>query len=206
MMGRVSRREAGRAIPLSQELARKATHMGALVIPTAYAVLGLSKLEMLLIMVPITVIVISGDIARIRQTQVWFRFIRPVLGRMVRSHESADFIGGTYILLSVCCCVALYDKWVAIAALSFIIVGDTFAAIIGRTLGRIRFGRKTVEGSIGCLIGTVAVALAVHAIPLWIGLTGAVVATIVEAISIDIDDNLSVPIVSGLVMTLLLKF
>lgn len=199
------RREGGREIPLSQELARKATHMGALVIPATYALAGLSKLEMLAVMVPITVLVIAGDIARLTRSRVWYNYIKPVFGRMVRSHEKADFIGGTYILLSVCLCVAMYDKWVAIAALSFIIVGDTFAALVGRTIGKIHFGRKTVEGSLGCLLGTVAVALAIQQLPLWVGLSGAVVATIVEAVSIDIDDNISVPIVSGLIMTILLK-
>jgi dolichol kinase len=41
---------------------------------------------------------------------------------------------------------------------------------------------------------------------LSVALTGAVVATLAEALSFGIDDNVSVPIVSGLVMTLVHRF
>ena len=99
----------------------------------------------------------------------------------------------------------MFDKAVAVAALSFVIVGDTFAALIGRKFGRHRFGRKSLEGSLGCLAGTLLVALLAPGLSLTVGLTGAVVATVVEALSNKIDDNISVPIISGLAMTLLMK-
>ena len=125
---------------------------------------------------------------------------------MVREHEDAgDFTGATYILLSTCLTVALYDKSVAIAALAFIIVGDTFAAIIGRKFGRHRFGRKSVEGSLGCLAGTAIVAFLAPGLTTPIAMIGAVTATITEAVSFKIDDNISVPIVSGLIMSLSIK-
>lgn len=202
-MASVSPSEAGQ-IPFSQELLRKATHMGALVIPGGYHFLSLDKVSALYIMVPITLLMIGIDIARLRNRGFWRNIAGPLAGRMVRGHEIAgDFTGATYILVSACLVIALYDKYIAIAALAFIIVGDTFAALIGRKLGRHRFGRKSVEGSLGCLLGTVMVALVAPNLLLAVGLTGAVVATITEAVSINIDDNISVPIVSGLVMTLL---
>ena len=197
-------RDDDREIPFSQELYRKATHMGALVIPGSYYLLGLSRTEMVWLMVPITLFMVMIDVSRLRQWRFWTNFASKIGGRMVRGHEAAgDFTGATYILISVCCTVAMYDKMIAIAALSFIIVGDTFAALIGRRYGRLHFGRKTVEGSLGCLLGTLLVAFLVSSIPSWIGVIGAVTATIVEALSFEIDDNISVPIVSGLVMTLL---
>ncbi len=118
---------------------------------------------------------------------------------------AGDFTGATYILLSVCLTVALYDKPIAIAAIAFIIVGDTLAALIGRRFGRHRFGNKSVEGSLACLAGTVIVAVIVPDLPIGIRLFGAVVATIVEALPLNIDDNITVPILSGLSMTLLDK-
>ena len=122
---------------------------------------------------------------------------------MVRGHETAgDFLGATYILLSVCLTVALYDKMIAVAALGFIIVGDSFAALVGRKFGRHKFGRKSVEGTLACLVGTLLVALVAPQLPLMLGVIGAVVATATEALSTRIDDNVSVPIISGLVMTL----
>ena len=131
-----------------------------------------------------------------------------VIGRMVRKKEqNGDFTGATYILLSTCLTVAMYEKHVAIAALAFIIVGDTFAALIGRKFGRHFFGGglKSVEGSLGCLLGTMFVATLTPDLPIYTGTLGAVVAAVTEGLSFDVDDNISVPIVSGLAMTLFIK-
>jgi dolichol kinase len=193
-------------ISFSQELLRKATHTGALIIPAGYYLLSLSKAQMLTIMIPITLVMILIDISRLRQWAFWGAIAGPLAGRMIRHHETAgDFTGATYILLSVCWTVALYDKPIAIAALMFIMVGDTLAALIGRKYGRHKFGRKSVEGSLACLAGTVAVALIAPNLALAAALFGALVATVVEALSWRIDDNISVPILSGLAITLYLK-
>jgi len=185
---------------------RKGTHMVALVIPGGYYFLHLERPEMLSIMIPITVAMILIDVARLRQWLFWKAFARKILSPVIRQHEMAgDFTGATYILLSVCLTVSLYDKPIAIAAMAFIIVGDTLAALIGRRFGRHRFGNKSVEGSLACLAGTVIVAVIVPDLPMGIRLFGAVVATIVEALPLDIDDNITVPILSGLSMTLLDK-
>ncbi len=193
-------------ITFGQELARKATHMGALVIPAGYYLLSLDKLAMLAIMVPITLLMILIDIGRLRRWRFYQSFAGKLISPMIRNHEqSGDFTGATYILLSVCLTVALYDKAVSIAVLSFIIVGDSFAAVIGRKFGRLRFGRKSLEGSLACLVGTLLVALVTPALSLWICVFGACVATLVEALSSSIDDNISVPIITGLAMTLLIR-
>lgn len=188
------------------ELARKATHMGALAIPAGYYVLGLSKVEALSILVPLTLLVIATDISRLRGWWLWRSVARPMFGSMVRHHElNGDFTGATYILLSTCFTIGLFSKPIAIAALSFIIVGDTCAALVGRKFGRHKFGRKSLEGSLACLVGTVIVALVAPNLALTVGLLGALTATLTEAFSVRIDDNISVPIVSGLIMTLSLK-
>lgn len=201
-------RDAGdNQISFIQEVWRKATHMGALIIPGSYQLFGLSKHQMLAVMVPAFVLMVFIDISRLRNWAFWRKFARPVISPMIRSHEEAgDFTGAFYILGSTCLTIALFSKPVAIAALAFIIVGDTFAALIGRKFGRHKFGRKSVEGSLGCLLGTVIVALLTPHLPLSVGLVGAVVATVAEAVSFTIDDNVSVPLASGLIMSLFLKF
>jgi len=193
-------------IPFTGELARKATHLGALVIPGGYYFLQLDKADMLAIMIPIALLMVLIDISRLRNWTIYRSTVSRIMAPMIRNHEHAgDFSGATYILLSVCLTVALYSKPIAIAALAFIIVGDVLAALIGRKFGRHRFGRKSVEGSLACLLGTLAVALLVPEIAMPVGVFGAVVATVTEAASSRIDDNISVPIISGLAMTLLVK-
>lgn len=195
-------------IPFTQELWRKATHMGALVIPCGYSLLGLTKGEMLWVMVPATIAMIFIDISRLRGWAFWTGFASKIISGMVRKkEEDGDFTGATYILLSTCLTVAFYEKHLAIAALAFIIVGDTLAALIGRKFGRHKFGggRKSYEGSLGCLLGTLIVAVLTPGLPIYTGIFGAVVAAVTEGLSFNVDDNVSVPILSGLAMTLFVK-
>lgn len=194
-------------IPFVQEIWRKATHMGAMVIPGAYYLTGIEKSAMLMIMIPIALVMVMVDISRLRRWRFWNEFACRIGGKMVRGHEEAgDFTGATYILISVCFTVALFSKPIAVAALAFIIVGDTLAALVGRKFGRHRwFGHKSVEGSLACLVGTVMVAFLAPELTLAVSLFGALVAAVVETLSVSIDDNISVPIVSGVAMTLLSK-
>lgn len=93
--------------------------------------------------------------------------------------------------------------------------GDAFAAIIGKRFGKHSYkvpGRKnhrrTLEGSLACLIFTfaaVSITLAImSSLPLPLILTGgliaALVATLLEAISPSGSDNLTVPIVVAIVL------
>lgn len=187
------------------ELMRKGTHMGALVVPGIYYFFGLSNLQMLSLMVPLALLIIFADISRLKNWWFWRQdIVRKLLSPMVRSHEAkGDFTGATYILISFCLTIALYPKMVAVTAICFIIVGDTFAALIGRKINSPKFYKnKSVAGSIGCFVGMAIVAILMPDIGLRVAMWGAFVGTIFEAFSFGIDDNVTVPILSGLFMTL----
>lgn len=195
-------------ISFFHEIMRKSTHMGALVIPGSYYLFGLTKQEMLTVMIPVTILILLADIARLRNWWFWKqKFVRKLLEKMVRPHErKGDFTGASYILMSFCLTIALYSKPVALAAITFIIVGDTFAALIGRKIKSPQFYKsKTVAGSLGCLVGMMIVAIFIPDIDLRVVLAGAVIGTFFEAFSFGIDDNVTVPLLSGLFMTLLIK-
>ncbi|MFH1686605.1 MAG: hypothetical protein ABIE70_03685 [bacterium] len=194
-------------ISFAQELVRKGTHLGALIIPGTYLIAGLSKGEMLAIMIPVTMLMILIDISRLRRWRFWTSFGERIGGGMIRPHErSGDFTGATYILLTVCVTVAMFDKSLAVTALAFIMVGDTFAALVGRRWGRHRIGDKSLEGSAACLASLLVVVAVVPSLPWEVGLIGALVATVVEALPWRIDDNVTVPLLSGLAMTLAVRF
>jgi dolichol kinase len=195
-------------ISFARELLRKATHLGALVVPGGYYLLGLSRAEALYIMVPATVLMILIDVARLRGWSFWSRIGRRFIGPLIRSHEEAgDFTGAFYILITFCVCIAAFSKPVAVAAMAFIVVGDSLAALVGRRLGRHHlWGTASLEGSLACLAGTLIVAFVVPDLTRQVALTGAVVAALVESLPAGIDDNVTVPIASGLAMTVLDRF
>jgi len=144
------------------------------------------------------------DIARLLDWKFW-HFLKPLIAPVVRDHEMhGDFTGAFYILVTSCLVITFYAKSVAIASLAFIIVGDTAAALIGRKFGKHRYLGKSVEGSLAFLAVSLIVVVLAPEMPYAIGIIGAVVATITEGVSGSLDDNLSVPLVSGLVMHLLM--
>ena len=197
--------QASKHLPLKGELLRKLTHLFAIVIPAGYYLLGLSKGQALAIMAPIAVAMIIIDLGRLRNWGIW-RFFGRMIGPMIRQTEAlGDFTGATYILTAACLTIALYSMPVAVASLTFIIVGDPASALFGRRYGIHKFKNKSLEGSLAFLATAIIVALLTPQIPLEIGLVGGVVAAFTEAVSFKVDDNTTVPLVTGLVMTLLLR-
>jgi dolichol kinase len=89
--------------------------------------------------------------------------------------------------------------------MSFLSIGDTFAAIIGINYGKRKFNglKKTVEGSLGCFTSIMVFAFFfAGGVSPWVYTLGALAATLAELWEIPIDDNVKIPLISGLCMTL----
>ena len=196
----------GANVSFLNELRRKSVHFLALSIPIGYYLIPEKNIS-LLILVPITFVSIIVDIIRLRKLP-GVNTLYLILGPMLRRRERFNFTGSTYILFGSVMSILFFNKRVAIAAISFIILGDIAAALIGKTFGRIKLGRrKTLEGSLAFLGICFVVAVIVHfvtGLDLRIGLIGAFVATLVENLTLLVDDNVTVPLLSGLVMQLLI--
>ncbi len=113
--------------------------------------------------------------------------------------------GATYVLLSATIVVLVFPKLVAVTCFVILIVGDMAAALIGRRFGRHPFFHKSLEGSGAFLLtGLLAVALLpkieYHPAEYLIGALAVACGAIVEALPVDIDDNLSIPLAAGAVM------
>jgi dolichol kinase len=132
---------------------------------------------------------------------------------MLRKHERRDFTGASYLLTSAIVCVAIFPPMIAFLAMCFLSIGDTFAAIIGMNFGKrkIRNTSKSFEGALACFITTLSFGILInYNIPIdhiWylnpiVVTCGAVAATIAETSNIDIDDNVKIPIISGIVMSI----
>ena len=78
-------------------------------------------------------------------------------GSMLREEERKNFTGATYVAGAIFLCAwmsTISPKFSACAcfSLTLFILGDAAAALIGKSLGRISIGKKTVEGAVGCFI------------------------------------------------------
>ena len=188
------------------ELLRKTTHLAGLFLPLIYIVLEKSTMLIVLgCLAGIAVIVEFLKWVSLRFRSLFFRVFKSIL----RTHEQKGAItGATYYIVSILLCVFFFEKSIAIVCIFFIILGDTAAALVGRRWGRTKLiGNKSLEGSAACFIVCTAITL------LWlkqlnpiVGITGAFVATIVELLPLRIDDNLTVPLISGAAMQIMTNY
>ncbi|MDD2331787.1 MAG: hypothetical protein PHI68_03940 [Candidatus Cloacimonetes bacterium] len=130
-----------------------------------------------------------------------------MFGLILRRHEYKDFTGATYLLFSSMLCVAFFDPSIAFCALAFLSIGDTFAALVGINIGKRKLlgTNKTLEGSLACFVTCLAFGIFFLDQP-WLAFWGALSATIAEFCNVPIDDNIKIPIFSGLTMSLVAIF
>ncbi|MGB5106756.1 MAG: diacylglycerol/polyprenol kinase family protein [Candidatus Zixiibacteriota bacterium] len=192
-------------ITYRQEALRKATHFIALLIPTSYLIF---PREWATASMAIAFSVVAAfEFFRLRRWLPW-RLIEPCVGGMIRPKEQkGNFTGAFYILLAGTLTIAFFPRYVATTAIAFEILGDVASAMIGRKFGHHKIrGQKSFEGAAGFLAVALLIIVVMPKVPYTVGVAGAVVASLVEAISIHRDDNLTVPLSSGLVMYLMMTF
>jgi len=78
-------------------------------------------------------------------------------GSMMRMEESNQLTGATYVLggSAICSLISLHSELASVCSflcLTIFVLGDAAAAIVGKAIGKIKIGKKTVEGGIGCFL------------------------------------------------------
>lgn len=186
------------------ETIRKSIHISSLLIPFAYKYLlhfnrriGFTLLFLALVFSLIV------EFSRFRQKSFRKNFMR-LFGLILRKHEWRDFTGATYLIFSSMLCVAFFEPTIAFCAMAFVSIGDTFAAMIGMNFGKRKFlgMNKSLEGSIACFASTLIFGLFFLHHPI-IAVGGALTATLAELWNIPVDDNVKIPLISGVAMSLL---
>jgi len=131
------------------------------------------------------------------------------LPRVFREWEDRRVLGSTWFALGALAALLLFGRDAGGTAVLFLAWGDPSAEFVGRRWGRrLSFGarrqtRKTVLGSAACLAACLAAGVAgvsLGGLSVWAVVAGAVVATLVERWSPPPDDNVWMPLLSGLVM------
>lgn len=185
-----------------EELRRKSIHLSGLILPLIY--LFMDKSTMVILAGVLTGVAITVELVKWRSprfSEFFFRLFTP----MLRHHERQGAItGATYYLISALLCILFFHKHLAVVCIFFMVWGDMSAALVGKMWGRTKLiGQKSLEGSAACFIVCTAIALVkFHPV---VGIIGALVATFVELIPLRMDDNLTVPLISGAVMHFLIK-
>ena len=146
------------------------------------------------------------------------RFLVRRLSVLLKQEEAHRVTGATYLTIAAFIAFLLFDPRVAVSALLFLSLGDPAAALAGQRMPGPRVFGKSPVGT----VAFIAVSLSVVAILTgarvveyhWGLLVGAVVAGLVELVPVPspfkwggrsgaLDDDLTIPLVSGAVMRLI---
>ena len=191
-----------------KELLRKEIHLSSLWIPAA--IYFMPKI----VLIPILSVILIGNVileygnfkkyswARKSFGILFFRTLR----NKEMSRENFQFTGAIYVLTSAILCLCFFGKEVATIALTVMLICDSVAALVGRSVGKIKLHKnKSLEGTLAFFV----VALIINLLfwPIYpFGLKSVVacaVATLVEVYEdkLEIDDNLSIPIFFSVIMS-----
>ena len=145
------------------------------------------------------------DTARVRAG--WLnRLFMGIFGPILKPAEVAAISGATWFLIAAFFTFYFYGPPVAVPALMFVAVGDPAAALVGTRFPGPRFWGKSPGGGAGFIAAGLAVWAILSALGLggwsWAIIAGVVVAAAVELAPIPLDDNLTVPLIGGGVITL----
>ena len=142
---------------------------------------------------------LTVDVLRLRWSPMRQWLHRRIHGSL-RTAERARLTSAHYLTFSACVLAWWLPASMAATALVVPVVGDAAAALVGRRFGRRRIGHKSLEGSAAFfLTGMAAGWLCLGEQPLALA-AAVLAATIVELLPLPVDDNLSVPLVTALVL------
>jgi len=135
-----------------------------------------------------------------------------ILAIFERKKDMAEFpLKGTiYFLIGSFITMMLFEKTIASAAIIILALGDCLSTLVGKPFGITKHphnGKKSVEGSVAGFIAAFTGAL--FLVSPKVALVGAFAGMFIESLDIrifgiDVDDNFSMPIIAGAVMTLLM--
>ncbi len=175
---------------------------GALAFPVLY--LFVPRTGMLALVGAVTLFFVTIDVSRL----LWRRFNVALFRRLAffyRPNEENTFTSASLFLLGAFLTILLFPKPIATTALIFVTFGDLAAKLVGLEHGRHRLFTRSLEGSLTffavCAAAGFGWSFLVPIVPTQY-LLGAFVAAITEALPLDLNDNFTVPLMSGAAMML----
>ncbi len=151
-------------------------------------------------------LLLSFETARFASPSCNSRFLA-LCGPYLRRQENSGVTGSTYMVISSLLTFLIFPRDIAIIAISFLAIGDAVGALVGVAFSGGKQVEKNWQGSVTCFLSCLLIGLLLNHLFLNIGISivliGAATATVVEALPLRINDNITIPISSAIIMSLL---
>jgi len=211
---------AGRASRLTgEEVRRKLLHLVALAMPLGIFYLPRwsfpesTAIIFLTALFAASVLLEMGRFGSPALQRIYFK----LFGALLRKEERFKIAGSTWVMGAAALCAILFyrETYVSCMAITLFVIGDAAAALVGISMGRIKIGKKSLEGSLACFFSCIILSYGLFPLlpglldrwggrmPLPIVLVTAAAVTVFELVplritkKLTINDNLAVPVIAG---------
>lgn len=161
-----------------------------------------TKRETLFLVGTVALIFLIIDIDRLSRLSLIRTLLKKEL-TIFKPSEEKRLSSLTLFLVGSFLTIWLFNQMIAITAMLMLIFGDIFSKIFGMAYGRHPLFKKTLEGSLAFLgCGLICIFILSTALS-WsptLMLVGVIAASIAEILPLGIDDNLTIPLLSGFFM------
>lgn len=190
-------------------LMRKAWHCCMGLFMAFVYLIGTPKVVCVLLLIAGLAFFLTAEYARLKFPKV-NQFAIKVMGPLMRKSEVNKISGTPFYVGSVLLSVIIFPKSVAILSILFLAIGDPISSVFGIQYGDL--GPRFANGKslIGTAAGMGVCSLITFVYFMWtnnsagssalIAIMGGIAGGGAEMIPLDIDDNFSIPLVSGLAL------
>ena len=128
---------------------------------------------------------------------IFTKYLNPL---MLKSEINGRLTGATWLFTASFITVLIFPMDIAVYALLIMTVSDAVAALVGSYFGKRKIFNKTFEGTLAGIIVGISLCFLVPTIPFMIAVIGVITGMSVELLPLRMNDNLSIPLVSGGIM------
>ena len=181
----------------ARSIARKIFHFSGVSIPLCYLLFG--KTPALIFALVLFVLSAGFEFLRIRG-KLDISLVRKYM--QVKDSESRKPTGSFFYLLAAPITILLFQESAAVASLFIVAIADPLCSLAGIQWGRKKIFGKSLEGSSVFFVVSLLI-LSFFRFPIHVRLIVALIATLTELFTPKwLDDNLAIPIITALVLTL----
>ena len=193
-------------------LQRKIYHMVSGLICFALYAFVLTRTEALWVLGTVGGVWVTLDLLRFKVPAINNAALR-LFGNLMRREELIRLTANSFYILGLFVIVAVFPKPIVLLSVLYLAVGDPVAAVAGTLYGRRRIvGKKSVEGAAANFLAALLVTFAYGAFYLGysfpevatLAIGGAAISVLAELTPAPVDDNFSIPVLSGIGLSLFL--
>jgi len=167
-----------------------------------------TKVPSLYILGSVTLVLVAFDIFRLMHKKT-NEVLKTKVKALLRKTEFKKFSSFTIFFVALFLTLFIFPKEIAFIASFFLIYGDIVGKLFGLAFGKHKILNKTLEGTLAYIGSVLIMGYILYTsleISLIVLILGCISAPLVEMFSMKVNDNFTVPLITGSIMTVALLF